>query len=112
VGRSEIYRSFVHGMVGLFVLHRARCGPVYGGALSKALADLGYEISPGRLYPLLHGLQMDQLLCARRVVVQGRTRKYYELTDKGLLCLEELRGEISGLVGEILFPDTRPAEGT
>src|SRR2546421_7256308 len=60
--KSQICRSFLQGMVELFVLQRAGKGPVYGGSLSKALHGLGYDISPGSLYPLLHSLENRRLL--------------------------------------------------
>jgi len=96
-------RAFLHGVAKLFVLHRAGQGPVYGGALSKSLRGLGYHISPGSLYPLLHALEREKLLRCRISVTRGRVRKYYELTTKGQSCLTAVREELAGLVQEIIF---------
>jgi PadR family transcriptional regulator, regulatory protein PadR len=101
--KSQIYRSFLHGMVKLFVLQQAGQGPVYGGALSKSLHTLGYEISPGSLYPLLHSLTQEKLLRCRIQMVRGRMRKYYQLTEGGRLCLAAVRKELAGLVKEVVF---------
>ena len=101
--KNQIYRSFLQGMVELFVLQRAGKGPVYGGSLSKALHELGYDISPGSLYPLLHSLERERLLRCHIHEVGGRMRKYYELTDRGHSCLTEVRQDLAGLVEEIIF---------
>ena len=102
-----IHRAFLHGVTKLFVLHRAGQGPVYGEALSKSLRRLGYHISPGSLYPLLHSLEREKLLRCRIQVTKGRVRKYYELTSKGQSCLTAVREEVAGLVHEIIF-DGKP----
>jgi DNA-binding PadR family transcriptional regulator len=94
-------------MVRLFILHRAGQGPVYGGALSKALHSFGYDISPGSLYPLLHALEKRKLLRCRPRMVRGRVRKYYELTSDGRSCLAQVREELAGLVKEVVF-DGKP----
>jgi DNA-binding PadR family transcriptional regulator len=101
--KNQICRSFLQGMVELFVLQQAGKEPVYGVSLSKALHNLGYDISPGSLYPLLHTLEERKLLHCRIREVGGRVRKYYELTDAGRSCLAEVRQDLAGLVEEIIF---------
>ncbi len=90
-------------MVELFVLQQAGQGPVYGGLLSKTLRNLGYDISPGSLYPLLHALAEKKLLRSHLREVSGRVRKYYELTEVGRSCLTEVRQNLAGLVEEVIF---------
>ena len=101
--KNHICRSFLQGMVELFVLQRAEKEPVYGVSLHKALHDLGYDISPGSLYPLLHSLEKKRLLRCHIHEVGGRIRKYYELTKEGRSCLAEVRQHLAGLVEEIIF---------
>ena len=108
--KSPTYQSFLHGMVELFVLHRAGQGPVYGGALSKALHSLGYDISPGSLYPLLHALEKRKLLRCRPRMVRGRVRKYYELTSGGRSYLAEVREDLAELVKEVVFGEKPSTE--
>jgi PadR family transcriptional regulator PadR len=104
----RIHRDFIQGMVKIFILHQASLGPVYGNKLSKHLHALGYQISPGSLYPLLHALEKSGLLTSRIRVAKGRMRKYYELSAEGHLCLAGLRRDLRDLVqGVILGP---PAE--
>jgi DNA-binding PadR family transcriptional regulator len=101
--KSNIYRACLHGMITLFVLHRAGQEPVYGGALSKSLRGLGYRISPGSLYPLLHTLERKRLLRCRTQVIKGRVRKYYQLTENGRACLMAAREDLTELVSEVIF---------
>src|SRR5262245_54752469 len=101
--RANIYRSFLRGMVKLFILRQAEQGVLYGGSFSKALQGLGYDISPGSLYPLLHTLAKEKLLRCRSRMVGGRVRKYYELTDQGRACLTEVREDLSRLIEEVLL---------
>jgi DNA-binding PadR family transcriptional regulator len=105
--KDQIYRSFLQGMVELFVLQQAEKGPVYGVSLNKALHDLGYDISPGSLYPLLHSLEKKRLLHCHIHEVGGRIRKYYELTKEGRSCLAAVRQDLAGLVEELIF-DGKP----
>lgn len=106
--KNQIYRSFLQGMVELFVLQQAGRGPVYGVSLSKALHNLGYHISPGSLYPLLHTLEERKLLHCRIREVGGRVRKYYELTDEGRACLAEVQQDLAGLVADLIFDGSPP----
>jgi DNA-binding PadR family transcriptional regulator len=99
----QIYRDFLQGMVKIFILHQASHGPIYGNKLNKALGSLGYQISPGSLYPLLHALEKSGLLHSRIRVFKGRLRKYYELTEQGHLCLAELRQELGELVKTVIL---------
>lgn len=106
--KRDIYHDFLHGMVSLFVMHRAGQEPVYGGALSKSLQAMGYNISPGSLYPLLHSLERKRLLRCRTSIIRGRARKYYQLTENGRSCLDTVRGDLTGLVREIILDEPTP----
>lgn len=105
--KHDIYHNFLHGMVSLFVLHRAGQEPVYGGALSKSLQAMGYRISPGSLYPLLHSLERKRFLRCRTRIIRGRVRKYYQLTENGRSCLDTVRADLSGLVREIILDESK-----
>ena len=108
--KSLIYQDFLRGMVKLLVLHRAGQEPVYGGALRKSLHGLGFDISPGSLYPLLRALEKSKLLRCRPRMVRGRVRQYYELTRAGRSCLAEVRKELAELVKEVVFEGKPSAE--
>ena len=99
----QIHRDFIQGMVKIFILHQASLGPIYGNKMSKALQSLGYQISPGSLYPLLHTLEKSGLFHSRIRVFKGRLRKFYELTEQGYLCLSALRQDLGGLVETVIL---------
>jgi PadR family transcriptional regulator PadR len=45
------------GLICHHVLHLAPREPIYGLAMIEGLERHGYKISPGTLYPILHGLE-------------------------------------------------------
>src|SRR5258705_4377696 len=45
------------GLIRLHILHHAAKKPVFGLWFIEELARHGYKLSPGTLYPLLHGLE-------------------------------------------------------
>lgn len=103
--QEQITHAIWQGMVKLLVLHQASLAPVYGGRLSKYLRNLGYDISPGSLYPLLHAMEKAELLRSRIKIFKGRVRKYYELTPQGQACLEAVRKEVGGIMKEVILGD-------
>jgi len=95
-------RDFFLGFVKIHVLHHAAQEPVYGLALIDELRRHGYELGPGTLYPLLHGLEAAGYLAREDRVVGGKVRKYYAITEAGRLALAEARLKIAELVDEVL----------
>ena len=73
-------RDFLRGAVQLHILHHAAEGEIYGAWMSAELAEHGYRISPGTLYPTLHRLEEEGLLRSHDEVVEGRRRR---ITAKG-----------------------------
>jgi PadR family transcriptional regulator PadR len=51
------------------------------------------SLGEGVIYPVLHGLEKNGALKARRKAVNGRTRVYYTVTPKGRRRFERLSGE-------------------
>jgi len=112
-------RDFFLGFVKIHILHHAEQEPVYGLALIQELERHGYTLSPGTLYPILHGLAKDGYLAVEDRVVAGKMRKYYTITEAGSRAMVEARRKIRELVDEVLegqglislshLPD--PAEG-
>jgi DNA-binding PadR family transcriptional regulator len=93
------------GFIKLHVLFHAGQEPVYGLWLIEELSRHGYRLSPGTLYPILHGLQRDGLLASENQVVNGKVRRYYRLTEAGRLALQEGQARAIELLEE-LNPDT------
>lgn len=95
-------RDFFLGFIRIHILHHAAEEPVYGLAMMEELRRHGYEISPGTLYPILHSLEREGYLQHHNRNVDGKIRKYYTITAKGLEALQEARTRIRDLVDEVL----------
>lgn len=102
-------RDFFLGFIRIHVLHHAAEQPVFGLSLIEELRRHGYALSPGTLYPILHGLAEAGYLRLDRRVVGGRVRKYYTSTARGRRALAAARRQIIELVGEVLEPPSRPS---
>jgi PadR family transcriptional regulator PadR len=98
---NAMLREFFLGFVKVHVLHHARKEPLYGVWVLGELGKHGYQLSPGTLYPLLHGLEADGYLQREERVVEGKVRKYYRITPLGERALREARTKITELVDEI-----------
>jgi DNA-binding PadR family transcriptional regulator len=69
----------------------------YGYSLKRSLAEKGFEIDEGTLYPLLRRLEGQGLLKSTWRVEDGRPRRYYQLNAQGKALLADLGKEWTGL---------------
>ena len=97
----KLPRDLFLGFVKLHILHHAGSEPVYGLWLIEELSEHGYRLSPGTLYPILHGLEEANLLVSETRVVEGKARKYYRLTKAGRAALHEGKTKAQELLEEI-----------
>lgn len=95
-------RDFFLGFIKIHILHHAVKEPVYGLWLIEELGRHGYKLSPGTLYPILHKLEEEKLLKSHTENVDGKIRKYYRTTPKGIKALMKIKGKIAELVGEVM----------
>ena len=95
-------RQFFLGFIKIHILYHAAEGPVYGAELMRELARHGYDLSSGTLYPTLHRLRDQGYLAQKALVVGGRVRKYYTITEKGQEALAQARPKIKELMHEVL----------
>jgi PadR family transcriptional regulator PadR len=59
---------------------------MYGYEITQRVKELTkneIELTFGALYPTLHKLEAEGLLNTKTVVIEGRSRKYYSLTNTG-----------------------------
>jgi PadR family transcriptional regulator, regulatory protein PadR len=86
-------RDLMAGFVRLHVLNHANARPVFGIGIIERLAFHGYVLSPGTLYPILHGLERDGFLKSRDEIKGNRRRRIYEITEAGrrVLILSKVR---------------------
>jgi DNA-binding PadR family transcriptional regulator len=95
-------REFLRGAVQLHILHHAAEGEIHGAWMSRELAEHGYEISPGTLYPTLHRLEEDGLLTSRKAIEDGHVRRVYAITAEGRKALTRMRKALRELADEVL----------
>lgn len=89
-------------MIRLHVLHHACEEPIFGLGMIEELARHGYKISPGSLYPLLHGLERKGYLRSEEQG-EGRTRrKVYIATPHGRKALKTAKQRIRELFQEVV----------
>ncbi len=87
---------FMSGVPELLIMRQLKTQEMYGYELVKAVrAITGEAISLGEgvIYPVLHALEANGALKARRKKVSGRLRVYYSLTAKGRKRLDRLQSE-------------------
>ena len=95
-------RDFFLGFVKIHILHHAAEEPIYGLAMIEELRRHGYDVSPGTIYPVLHGLEADGYLNREERVVGGKVRKYYAITAAGQDALAQARVKIAELTREVM----------
>ncbi|EWG11388.1 PadR family transcriptional regulator [Cytobacillus firmus] len=98
---DKILRKLFLGFIQIHILHHAKEQPVFGAWMVEELKEHGYSISSGTLYPILHSMESDGLLHQEKKNVDGRIRKYYTATEKGISVLEEARKKAYELFKEI-----------
>lgn len=103
------HRDLLSGFIRLHILHHAAEAELYGQWMIEELARHGYRLSPGTLYPLLHGLEKKGYLVAR-MEREGRTaRKYYRATPLGRKAIKLATVKAREVFGEIV-PDRRQSK--
>ena len=103
---SFVNKRLFQGFICLHILHHAANGPIFGSWMIEELAGHGYRMSPGTLYPILHHLAKEVLLEQKSENIQGKIRKYYQLTAAGAMELTNAKRYLKELVGEIGLEDT------
>jgi PadR family transcriptional regulator PadR len=95
-------RDLYSGLIRLHVLHHAVEGPIFGLGMVEELARHGYRISPGTLYPLLHGLEKKGYLRSSRRRNGKSLRKEYRATSAGRKALHAARSRVRELFRELI----------
>jgi len=100
---SDIDHDLYSGLIRLHVLHHAvHEPPVFGLGMMEELARHGYRISPGSLYPLLHGLETKGYLRSREQREGRSIRRLYHATPRGRRALESVKGKVRELFLELI----------
>ena len=102
LAKIEDEQDLYRGLIRLHILHHASKGPVFGLWFIEELARHGYKLSPGTLYPLLHGLERKGYLRSSKERLGKRSRRVYRATPLGRKVLASAKEKVSELFGELL----------
>jgi PadR family transcriptional regulator PadR len=94
-------RPMYSGLIRLHILHHSGEGEIFGLGMIEELAKHGYRLSPGTLYPVLHGLEEDGLLDSYEICVSGKIRRVYRITTAGQRVLMAAKEKVRELFGEL-----------
>jgi len=95
-------RDLYSGLIRLHVMHHASEEPIFGLGMMEELGRHGYRISPGSLYPLLHGLEKKGYLTSREKRNGKSLRKEYRATPLGRKALKAARSKVLELLRELI----------
>ncbi len=93
------------GLIRLHVLHHAAEEPIFGLGMIEELKRHGYRISPGTLYPLLHGLEKKGYLRSTEKRNGKSLRKVYQATPLGRKALKSAKNKVRELFHELVEGD-------
>jgi DNA-binding PadR family transcriptional regulator len=107
VSDKELYS----GLIRLHILYHAGREEIFGLGIIEELARHGYKLSPGTLYPILHGLERKGYLQSSEHRDGKRIRRVYRSTAAGKKALVTAKVKVNELVGEIFEKDNRTSRG-
>lgn len=109
----NIKKELTKGSSSLLVLSVLESEDLYGYMIIKRIAEKSEQVftfKEGTLYPILHNFEQNGFLKSYWTEAEGRKRKYYHITKKGLTTLAEAKEEweaYSLAVGKVI--KNRPA---
>ncbi len=89
-------KELLKGSTPTLVLSVLENNDLYGYRIIRELeirSENCFEMSEGTLYPILHALEKEKYLEAYWKEIDGRKRKYYHITKKGIKQLKEKKEE-------------------
>ena len=104
----KISKELTKGSNALLVLSVISKADMYGYQIIKTIektSDDVFQMNEGTLYPILHALEADGCLESYWCQAEGRKRKYYKITEKGLKQFAEKEKEwnvFSDAVGKVI----------
>jgi PadR family transcriptional regulator PadR len=109
--------SFMGGVPELLVLRLLQHREMYGYEIVRAISEATgrvIDVGEGTVYPILHAMEKRKWVTAARKTLDGRTRIYYRLTERGRQQFEQTAGrwaEISSAVNRVLGARHEPEPG-
>jgi DNA-binding PadR family transcriptional regulator len=94
---QDVFRDLIR----LHILHHASKGGVFGFWFIEELGRHGYKLSPGTLYPILHGLEKKGYLRSSNQRLGKSLRRVYHATPLGRKALASAKRKVTELFGEL-----------
>jgi DNA-binding PadR family transcriptional regulator len=98
---KAVDRDLYSGLMRLHILHHAAEGPIFGLGMLEELGQHGYRISPGTLYPLLHGLEKKGYIRVSEQRDGKSLRRVYRATPLGRKALAAAKVKVREFLGEL-----------
>lgn len=98
---KQVDHEFLLPFWKVHVLHHAESGELYGLWMLQELAEHGYSVSPGTLYPLLARMERNGWLTSSSSGA-SKARRSYRITPEGRRVLRVLRRAIAELHDEVV----------
>ena len=111
----NVKQELTKGSSSMLVLSVLEKEDLYGYMIIKKIAEKSENVflfKEGTLYPILHNFEASGYLKSYWVESEGRKRKYYHITKKGLKELEDTKKEwesYSFAVGKVLHGNAATA---
>ncbi len=105
---SAELRQIYSGFIRLHILHHAADDGIFGLGMIEELAGHGYKLSPGTLYPILHGMESSGLVGSDERCIAGKIRRVYRTTPAGETVLQAAKQRVRELFGELLESERVP----
>ena len=102
--------QLIKGIIESCILAIIKKRETYGYEILKNLSDGGFDtLQEGTLYPILTRLEKKgYIICRKEKSPLGPVRKYFSITDKGRIWLEEFRESFKNITNNangILFDE-------
>lgn len=98
--RDPVEREFLLTFWKVHILHHAAEHGVYGHWMLEELHHHGYRLSPGTLYPILVRMEKRGWLTSTEPE-RSKAARVYHLTPSGHAVLQQVRGALGELSGEV-----------
>ena len=103
-------REFQRGFLKLYALWSASQGETYGVKIMDEMREMGFRVSPGTLYPVLHSLLEEKDLTVTDRLVNGKIRKCYRATAKGRKEAEEVIERLTRILRKVFKARGLPSD--
>ena len=95
------HQELLKGLIRLHILHHAAKEAFYGQWMIHELARHGYTLSPGTLYPMLHGLERRGYLKSKNQRLGRTFRRMYRAPALGREANKLSKIQVRELIGEL-----------